>query len=41
MLLALLLGAGDCSGAVSIGLDPLDVSVCIGIGDLLADMWVY
>ena len=31
LFLALLLGAGDCSGSVSIGLDALDVSV--GIGD--------
>ena len=30
VLLALLLGAGDCSGGVSIGLNALDVSVCIG-----------
>ena len=29
VLLALLLGAGVCSGVVSIGLDALEVSVCI------------
>ena len=30
VLLALLLGAGVCSGVESIGLDALEVSVCIG-----------
>ena len=30
VLLALLLGAGVCSGVVSIGLDALEVLVCIG-----------
>ena len=42
VLLALLLGAGDCSGGDSIGLDALDVSVVYrGLRDVLADMWVY
>ena len=30
VLLALLLGPGDCCGCVSLGLDALDVSVDIG-----------